>query len=82
MCRVCAVAGLAGWGRVVDNGDSIYLVCFLWGLMLFGMTAIASFCTQWALDAYRQHSTELFIMNVSDWITHPQFVVHADIVIR
>jgi hypothetical protein len=32
--------------------------------MLFGMTAIASFCTQWALDAYRQHSTELFIMNM------------------
>ncbi|KIW49206.1 hypothetical protein PV05_10905 [Exophiala xenobiotica] len=61
---VCAVAGLAGWGRVVENGDSIYLVCFLWGLMLFGMTAIASFCTQWALDAYRQHSTELFIMNM------------------
>ncbi|KAI1610620.1 major facilitator superfamily domain-containing protein [Exophiala viscosa] len=61
---VCAVAGLAGWGRVVSQGASIYLVCFLWGVMLFGMTTIASFCTQWSLDAYRQHSTELFIMNM------------------
>lgn len=61
---VCAVAGLAGWGRVVENGDTIYLVCFLWGLMLFGMTSIAAWCTSWSLDAFRQHSTELFIMNM------------------
>ncbi|KAL6241457.1 hypothetical protein RBB50_011721 [Rhinocladiella similis] len=61
---VCAVSGLAGWGRVVENGASIYLVCFLWGLMLFGMTSIASWCTSWSLDAFRQHSTELFIMNM------------------
>lgn len=61
---ICTVAGLVGWGHAVKAFDSIYLVCFLWGLMLFGMTLIATFATQWALDAYRQNSTEVFIMNM------------------
>ena len=61
---VCSVAGLVGWGYAVQNHRNIYLVCFLWGLMLFGMTLLAAFATQWALDSYRQHSTELFVMNM------------------
>jgi MFS family permease len=61
---VLSVAGLIGWGYAVHDFKSIYLVCFIWGVILFGMTVIASFATQWALDAYRQNSTELFIMNM------------------
>jgi len=61
---VCTVAGLLGWGYAVQGHGSVYLVCFLWALMLFGMTIIATFATQWALDAYRAYSTELFIMNM------------------
>ena len=61
---VLSVAGLIGWGYAVDQFKSIYLVCFIWGVILFGMTVVASFATQWALDAYRQNSTELFIMNM------------------
>ena len=61
---VCTVAGLIGWGYAVQAYRSIYLVCFLWGLMLFGMTVLASFATSWALDAFRQHSTEVFVMNM------------------
>jgi hypothetical protein len=60
----CTVSGLVGWGYAVQGFESIYLVCFLWGLMLFGMTLTATFATQWALDSYRQNSTELFIMNM------------------
>ncbi|KAI1619268.1 major facilitator superfamily domain-containing protein, partial [Exophiala viscosa] len=58
------VAGLLGWGFAIKNLQSIYVVAFLWGLMLFGMSLVATFTTQWALDAYRQHSTELFVMNM------------------
>ncbi|OAL35692.1 hypothetical protein AYO20_05073 [Fonsecaea nubica] len=61
---VCSVAGLVGWAYAVKNFENIYLICFIWGVILFGMTIIASFATQWALDAYRQNSTELFIMNM------------------
>jgi MFS family permease len=61
---VLSVAGLVGWGYAVAAFKSIYLVCFIWGLILFGMTVIASFATQWALDAYRQNSTEVFVMNM------------------
>ncbi|KIW73930.1 hypothetical protein PV04_02009 [Phialophora macrospora] len=60
----CSVAGLIGWGYAVNEFKNIYLVCFIWGVILFGMTVVASFATQWALDAYRQNSTELFIMNM------------------
>jgi MFS family permease len=59
-----SVAGLIGWGYAVSEFKSIYLVCFIWAVILFGMTIIASFATQWALDAYRSNSTELFIMNM------------------
>lgn len=68
---VCSVAGLVGWGYAVNDFKSIYLVCFIWAVILFGMTVIASFATQWALDAYRQNSTELFIMNM--YVSPPPF---------
>lgn len=61
---VCSVAGLVGWGYAVHEFKNVYLICFIWAVILFGMTVIASFATQWALDAYRQHSTELFVMNM------------------
>lgn len=61
---VFAVAGLVGWGYAVQSFENVYVICFIWGLLLFGITIIASFATQWALDAYRQNSTELFIMNM------------------
>jgi hypothetical protein len=32
--------------------------------MLFGMTAVATHVSQWALDSFRNNSTELFVMNM------------------
>lgn len=61
---IIMVAGLVGWGYAVHNLASVYVICFIWGLLLFGIIIAATFATQWALDAYRQHSTELFVMNM------------------
>ncbi|KEF53491.1 uncharacterized protein A1O9_10466 [Exophiala aquamarina CBS 119918] len=58
------IAGLVGWGFAVHTFANIYVICFIWGLLLFGIIITATFATQWALDAYRQHSTELFVMNM------------------
>jgi len=61
---VIMVAGLVGWGYAVHALANVYVVCFTWGLLLFGIIISATFATQWSLDAYRQHSTELFVMNM------------------
>lgn len=61
---IIMVAGLVGWGYAVHNLANVYVICFIWGLLLFGIIITATFATQWALDAYRQHSTELFVMNM------------------
>ena len=61
---IIAIAGLLGWGCAVRDFRSICLVAFIWGVILFGMAIIASFTSQWALDSYRQNSTELFMMNM------------------
>ncbi len=65
---ICSVAGLIGWGYAVHQFKSYYLVAFIWGVILFGMTIIASFATQWALDAYRANSTELFISKIASFV--------------
>lgn len=64
LCTLPVVGGLVGWGFAVKNFASVYVVCFIWGLILFGITLVATFATQWALDAYRQNSTEVFVMNM------------------
>ena len=56
--------GLLGYGYATQNQASIGVICFCWGVMLFGMTGVSTHCSQWALDAFRQNSTELFVMNV------------------
>ncbi|KXJ87813.1 major facilitator superfamily domain-containing protein [Microdochium bolleyi] len=61
---VATVAGLVGVGNTIEEGQSIYLVCFLWGLMLFGMTIVASASTAYILDAFQDLSVEAFVMNM------------------
>lgn len=60
----CAITGLIGYGYATARALAIPFICFTWGIMLFGMTAIATHCSQWALDSYRSNSTELFVMNM------------------
>lgn len=61
---VIAIAGLVGWGFAIQSFQTVYLVSFTWGVVLFGMSWLATFSTQWALDSFRQHSTEIFVMNM------------------
>ena len=58
------VSGLIGFGYAIQDQRSIYLICFLWGWLLFGLTIAATVTTGYALDAFREHSTEIFIMNM------------------
>jgi hypothetical protein len=59
---IFTVAGLIGFGYAVARQESVYLVSFIWGLMLFGITIAAISTSAYALDAYRDNATEIFIM--------------------
>lgn len=58
------IAALVSFGHVLKTGQSIYLVSFIWGLLLFGLTYVTTSVTEYALDAFREYSTEIFIMNM------------------
>lgn len=59
---VFTVAGLVGFGYCAANGVSVYLLSFVWGMMLFGITISAISTSSYALDAFRDNATEIFIM--------------------
>lgn len=58
------VAGLVGFGYACQNGVSIYLISFVWGIMMFGLLVSASTIGAYALDAMRGHVAEIFVMNI------------------
>jgi MFS family permease len=59
------VAGLIGFGYACQNTVSIYLVSFTWGVMMLGLFTVAAATGGYALDAFRAHSTEIFVMNMA-----------------
>src|SRR5277367_2770781 len=59
---ICTVAGLVSFGYAVVNAVSVYLISFIWGLTLFGITIAAIATSSYALDAFRDHANEIFIM--------------------
>lgn len=58
------VAGLVGFGYACQNGTSIYAIAVVWGILMFGLFVSASVTSAYVLDAMREHSTEIFIMNM------------------
>ncbi|KAJ5385549.1 MFS general substrate transporter [Penicillium concentricum] len=58
------VAGLVGFGYACQNSVSIYLISFAWGVLMFGLFISAAVNSAYVLDAMREHSTEIFIMNM------------------
>lgn len=60
-----AIGGLVGFGYANKHHDSIYLISFTWALALFGLTILVAVPTAYALDAFRAHSVEIFIMNMT-----------------
>jgi hypothetical protein len=59
---IFTVAGLISFGYAVQNAVSVYLIAFIWGMTLFGITIAAIATSSYALDAFRDHANEIFIM--------------------
>jgi len=59
---IFTIAGLVGFGYAAAAGVSVYLLSFVWGTMLFGITVSAISTSAYALDAFRDNATEIFIM--------------------
>jgi MFS family permease len=61
---VISIAGMVGFGYAAQKFQSIYVICFCWGLMMSGLCIVNISLSSYVLDAYRKHSTELFVMNM------------------
>src|SRR5271170_2266851 len=61
---IFAVAGLVGFGHAVAAFESVYLVAFLWGMLIFGIITCTICLSSYAIDAYRENATEIFIMAI------------------
>lgn len=59
---ITTVAGLIGFGYAAANTVSVYLIAFVWGVALFGITIAAISTSSYALDGYRENANEIFIM--------------------
>lgn len=57
------VGGFVGTGYAIRDMRSIYIISTLWGVSLFGIFIIVVSVGQYTIDAWRQHSTEIFVMN-------------------
>ena len=59
---IFTTAGLFGFGYAITAHVSIYLIAFIWGVVLFGITIAAIATSSYAVDAFRDNTTEIFIM--------------------
>lgn len=61
---VTVVIGLVLFGYCAQQGSSYYLTAFFHGMDLFGIVVAAIAASTYVLDAYRDISSEVFIMNM------------------
>ncbi|PNS21542.1 hypothetical protein CAC42_901 [Sphaceloma murrayae] len=59
------IAGFIGWGFAAQNGESPYLAAFCHGTGLFGLMFVFIASTNYALDAYREMSNEIFLASMA-----------------
>jgi hypothetical protein len=59
---IFTIPGMIGFGYALKNGESVYLVCFLYGMTGFGLLIAAVAGSSYAMDAFRDSATEIFIM--------------------
>ncbi|KAF9883123.1 hypothetical protein FE257_004072 [Aspergillus nanangensis] len=59
-----ATGGLFGFGATAAAQESIYLVDFMWGLTLAGISFAVGSCSAYAIDAFGSMSNEIFVANV------------------
>lgn len=58
------ISGIAAFGYCLSNGMSMYLLSFLWGFLLFGITIVTAAIASYAVDAFSKYAVEIFIMNI------------------
>lgn len=61
---ITALAGIYGFGYSAQNLESVYVVAVNWAIALFGINVIVILSTAYPLDAFREHTTEIFVMNM------------------
>lgn len=61
---VTIIIGLCLFGYYAEAGASFYLTAFFHGMDLFGIVAAAIAASTYVLDAYRDISSEIFIINM------------------
>lgn len=61
---ITSVAGIIGFGYAVRDLRSVYVICCCWGTMMFGLNIVAITTSAYVLDAFREHSTEIFVVNM------------------
>jgi hypothetical protein len=61
---VTVIIGLCLFGYFAEQGASFYLTAFFHGMDLFGIVCAAIAASTYVLDAYRDISGEIFIMNM------------------
>ncbi|KAL2837822.1 major facilitator superfamily domain-containing protein [Aspergillus pseudodeflectus] len=58
-----ATAGLFAYGTVAESQGDIYLIAFIWGLTLVGISFVIGPCSSYAIDAFRDMSNEVLVAN-------------------
>ena len=83
LAAITMVGGLVGFGQAVAAYESVYLVAFIWGIILFGVMMATISLSAYAIDSFRDNATEIFIMAIvfknfffygastfiNDWVT-------------
>lgn len=61
---IFTVIGLCLFGHFAEKGSSYYITAFFHGMDLFGIVVACISASSYVLDAYRDLSSEVFIMNM------------------
>jgi MFS family permease len=61
---ITTLAGIYGFGYSAQNLQSVYVIAVNWAIALFGINVIVILSTAYPLDAFREHTTEIFVMNM------------------
>jgi hypothetical protein len=64
IATVCVGIGMFGYGHFCQVGASAYVCAFFQGVMMCGVLVGTISPVSYALDAYRDASNEIFIMNM------------------
>jgi hypothetical protein len=64
LATVCCGVGMFGYGHFTQVGASAYVCALFQGIMMTGVLFGTISSISYALDAYRDSSNEIFIMNM------------------